>query len=263
MLHTILTRARPEIRRVVKRLAYGAFPQFALSRQSRRGTEMRDMEPSFASLYAECSSYSTTSVERMYALYKAVEFVLQNDIPGDFVECGVWRGGSAMLIALALRRAQCTDRHIWLYDTFSGMTQPTTKDVSQFEGNARQRHEQSQTEGHNSWCYASLDDVTANLARTGYPLDRMHFIRGRVEETLPVHAPEKIALLRLDTDWYESTKSELIHLYPRLVRRGILILDDYGHWEGAREATDEYFQTIPERPHLCRIDYTGRIAVKP
>jgi hypothetical protein len=94
-------------------------------------------------------------------------------------------------------------------------------------------------------------------------MERVHFIEAPVEESLPAHAPEQIALLRLDTDWYASTRHELEHLYPRLVPGGVLIIDDYGHWEGARRAADEYFGKIGEHLLLNRLDYAARIAVKP
>ena len=86
------------------------------------------------------------------------------------------------------------------------------------------------------------------LHGTGYPPERIHFVRGPVEETLPAGAPDEIALLRLDTDWYESTRHELEHLYPRLAAGGVLLVDDYGHWEGARKAVDEYFADHGDRP---------------
>src|ERR1051325_10354963 len=88
-------------------------------------------------------------------------------------------------------------------------------------------------------------------------------LEGTVEETIPAQAPERIALLRLDTDWYESTRHELVHLYPRLVPGGVLIIDDYGHWEGARKAVDEYIAQNNLRLFLNRIDYAGRLAIKP
>jgi hypothetical protein len=97
---------------------------------------------------------------------------------------------------------------------------------------------------------------------TGYPSDLINYVEGKVEETIPVNAPDQISLLRLDTDWYESTKHELIHLYPRLVEGGVLIIDDYGHWQGARRAVDEYIEENNLPLLLCRIDYTGRITVK-
>jgi O-methyltransferase len=103
--------------------------------------------------------------------------------------------------------------------------------------------------------------VRATLLETGYPAERLHLHRGPVEETLPRQSPGPLALLRLDTDWYKSTLHELEHLYPLLAGGGILIIDDYGHWQGARRAVDEYFADSPPLL-LNRIDYTGRIAVK-
>jgi hypothetical protein len=83
-----------------------------------------------------------------------------------------------------------------------------------------------------------------------------------VEETIPQHAPEQISVLRLDTDWYSSTKHELMHLFPRLSKNGVLIIDDYGHWAGARKAVDEYFADQTIQPLLNRIDQTGRACIK-
>jgi hypothetical protein len=101
------------------------------------------------------------------------------------------------------------------------------------------------------------------MTATGYPSNKIHFIKGPVEETIPRQMPSpSIALLRLDTDWYESTKHELIHLFPRLSAGGILIIDDYGHWAGARQAVDEYFAGLPEKYFFHRIDYSGRLIVK-
>jgi len=108
-----------------------------------------------------------------------------------------------------------------------------------------------------------LEEVRHNLSNVGYPDDRIKLVKGLVEATLPNKAPSKIALLRLDTDWYESTRHELIHLYPRLAQRGVLIIDDYGHWEGAQKAVDEYIRDNNLPVLLNRIDYTGRIAIKP
>jgi hypothetical protein len=104
--------------------------------------------------------------------------------------------------------------------------------------------------------------VQRNLAGTGYDLASVKFIKGKVEETIPAHAPARIALLRLDTDWYESTRHELAHLFPRLVPGGVLILDDYGHWQGSRRAVDEYMAEHGIPILLNRVDYTARIAVK-
>ena len=121
-----------------------------------------------------------------------------------------------------------------------------------------------QTETHNEWCYASLDDVRKNCIQSGLDLEEVRFIKGDVCQSLRSNEnlPAKISVLRLDTDWYESTKSELEILYPKLTNRGVLIIDDYGYWEGARKAVDEYFSTKDYQPLFNVIDSTGRSAVK-
>ena len=109
---------------------------------------------------------------------------------------------------------------------------------------------------------ASLEEVQKNMSLTKYPTEKIHFVKGKVEDTIPDKAPEKIAILRLDTDWYESTKHELEYLFPRLIEGGILIIDDYGHFEGSRIAVDEYLEKNNIHDFLHRIDYTGRLLVK-
>jgi O-methyltransferase len=234
----------------------------------RRGWELRrradraDMEPEFLELHARCADHTMTSTERMHALYGAVCHVVRAEIPGDVVECGVWRGGSAMLAALTLKRLGDRERHIHLYDTFAGMPEPGELDVDMLGQCAAPAWQGQQRQGINEWCYASVADVRQNLNSTGFPSDRLHLVEGLVEETIPANVPERIAVLRLDTDWYESTWHELVHLYPLLSRGGVLIVDDYGHWAGARAAVDRYFAEHARPPLLNRIDYTGRIAVR-
>jgi O-methyltransferase len=121
-----------------------------------------------------------------------------------------------------------------------------------------------ESKGSNFWARAPLDEVRDVMYALPYPQAQIHFVKGKVEETIPDQAPAQIALLRLDTDWYESTRHELVHLYPRLAPGGVLILDDYGWWRGAGRATDEYFQENGPAPLLVRIDHEGRrVAVKP
>jgi predicted O-methyltransferase YrrM len=208
--------------------------------------------------------YTMTSGERLLGLIRAVEYIARHDIPGSIVECGVWKGGSSMAAALALQAFEGAGRHLYLFDTFTGMTAPTEADVAFDGSHAEPVYMENRTPtGECSWCQAGLDEVKENMHSTGYPKDRIHFIPGPVESTLPEHAPETIALLRLDTDWYESTRHELEHLYPRLSPGGVLIIDDYGHWEGARKAVDEYIAAHGLQLLLTRMDYTGRLAVKP
>lgn len=203
-----------------------------------------------------------TSVDRQLALIQSVRHVVRNRIPGCFVECGVWRGGSAMAIALTLAQEGDRDRDLFLFDTFEGMTEPTALDRA-FDGVSAGTLLKHSDRSGGVWCYADLVDVRANLASTAYPEHRVHFVKGPVEQTIPIGAAlSSIALLRLDTDWYESTKHEMLHLFPLLERGGILIVDDYGHWQGARRAIDEYLSLQPQSYFLHRIDYTGRLIVK-
>lgn len=216
----------------------------------------------FQRLYERCKPYTMTSDQRMFGLHVAMRYLARGGVAGDVVECGVWRGGSAMLAALNLLDDP-KPRHLYLYDTFTGMPKPTDLDVVAATGvRAAVTWLANETSDHNAWCYAPFDDVRANLASTGFPADRLHLIEGKVEDTLPACAPEQIALLRLDTDWYESTRHELVNLYPRLARGGVLIIDDYGHWAGSRQAVDEFFAALSEPPMLVPLDYTGRLAIK-
>ena len=209
--------------------------------------------------------FTMTSSERIWTLLQAVRYVTAQGIPGSVVECGVWRGGSMMAAALQLQELNATNREIWLYDTFTGMTEPTREDREAATGVTAQQLLEStpMSTGNNVWCLADENDVRANMGSTGYPADLLRFVKGDVSETLKENAPETIALLRLDTDWHASTKVELEVLYERLVPGGVCILDDYGHWEGARKAVDEFFNTQPPRPLMIPIDYSGRIFLKP
>ena len=236
-------------------------PQFDVRRRALKVP--RDMSPEFVDIYERTRAYTMTSVERMYALYQGVRHVVAHEVPGDLVECGVWKGGSAMLMALTLKGLGVTDRTIRLYDTFAGMTRPSEVDVRARDGSdTLSRWEFFRREDHNAWAYASIDEVRANMAATGYPQENIAFIEGEVERTLPAAAPARIALLRLDTDWYESTYHELVHLFPRLTPGGVLILDDYGSFEGAKKAVDQYLAENGLALFLHRIDSTGRMALK-
>lgn len=220
-------------------------------------------EEEFWDLYDSCKPYTMTSVERMYSLYKAVVYVLDNNIPGAFVECGVWRGGSSMMVAKILTK-RSEVREIVLYDTFEGMSEPGSMDYNLQGSHAEGLMEKGKHDKENSvWCLADLEDVRNNLISTEYSVNNIRFIKGKVENTIPEFSSEtSIALLRLDTDWYESTKHELIHLFPRLSSKGVLIIDDYGHWHGCRKAVDEYFISNNIHMLLQRVDYTGRIGIK-
>lgn len=208
-------------------------------------------------------AHTMTDPPRIDALYAAVEQIVATGIEGDLVECGVYRGGCAMTMAMALRAAGAEERVIWLYDTFEGMTRPDGNDVRIDDGTpAAVKFEATATDENTStWCAADLGTVRSNMLRTGYPAERLRFVVGPVEETLrtpPI--PERIALLRLDTDWYESTRVELEVLMPRLVPGGVLIVDDYNHWAGSRRAVEEYFATR-DRPILFPVGSSSVMGV--
>ncbi len=216
-------------------------------------------DPSYAPIIAAVRPYTLTSCERIGAFVDAIRYVSKAGIPGAVVECGVWRGGSMMAAALTLLEVGDI-RDLYLFDTFAGMTQPTEHDIEVGGEVAGRRFAASAAGDHNEWCYATLDEVRANLLSTGYPGDRCHLIDGDVLATVPHDGLDDIAVLRLDTDWYESTLHELRHLHPKLRQGGLLIVDDYGHWQGCRKAVDEYFEGRP--PFLFSIDYTARMAVR-
>jgi len=197
----------------------------------------------------------------------AVKHVESNNIHGSFVECGTWRGGNAIAVALACKK-YFNNRNFYIYDTFTGMSEPDSSvDKSVFLGdNSKNIFNKHQELNFNSWCYASLCEVKENFIKAGLSLENINFIKGKVEDTLKIKSnlPEKISVLRIDTDWYESTMVELEVLYPKLEIGGVLLIDDYGYWDGAREAVDNYFsrQDTPSRPFFAQSDFTGRVGIK-
>lgn len=205
--------------------------------------------------------WTMTSREKLFALIVAVRYIVDQRIEGDIVECGVWRGGSMQAIARVLAARGETTRELHLFDTFEGMPPPTPVDVKVGGASAAELL-RTHARDHHIWAIADLEDVREGMRRTGYPADRIHYHPGRVEDTLPEAAPERIALLRLDTDWYASTRHELQHLYDRLVSGGVLIIDDYDYWQGSRRAVDEFIAATGARLLLAPMG-SGRIAVKP
>jgi O-methyltransferase len=222
-----------------------------------------DFEKIHKDIVTKARSYTMTSPERLFGLIEAVKYIITNNISGGIVECGVWKGGSMLGVAETLLLYNQCVKELYLYDTFEGMPPPSANDVRYDDKEAIHILQSNTNKERNAvWAYSTLDDVKNTMSKSQYPKDRIHYIVGKVEDTIPATIPEKIALLRLDTDWYESTKHELLHLYPRLEKGGVLIIDDYGFWKGARKAVDEYFDENKIPILLNRLDETGRIAVK-
>ena len=214
-------------------------------------------------IYELVENFTMTDINRINALIDATKYIINNNISGSIVECGVWRGGSMMAVAHTLKDMGI-ERELYLYDTYAGMNEPTKEDLNVKGKEASNIFESKKiSESSSDWCYCSLEEVKNNLYSTGYNKNKIQFIEGKVEDTIPKKIPDKIALLRLDTDWYKSTKHEMIHLFPLLEENGILILDDYGYWEGAKQAVDEYIKEKNIKIFLNRIGYSsGRLGVK-
>lgn len=214
--------------------------------------------------YVRDHDLSMVSDERLYATILACRHVIDQQIPGDFVECGVFKGGNA-LIAAWLFKARGERRKVWLYDTFRGMTKPTEHDRETTRDGLPAMIEYSQKDrgDHNEWVFCPIEQVQAHFRDAGLLDDQVVFVQGDVLQTLrDTRVPAHVSVLRLDTDWYESTKVELEVLYPRLAVGGVLLIDDYGHFTGAQQATDEYFSGQKRKPLLNYVDYTGRVGVK-
>ena len=234
----------------------------ARAEQRRRAALRRKIDAEAEDIIRTVSPRTMTGFEKLYGLVLATRYVVQHGIPGDIVECGVWRGGSMQAAALALLGAGVSDRDLHLFDTFEGMPPPTEHDRRVGGGAAAADLLATHSRDHKVWAVADLEDVQQGMSEVPYPAERVHFHKGMVEDTIPGNAPEKISILRLDTDWYESTKHELEHLYQRLSPGGVLIIDDYGHWEGARKAVEEFFADLGDPVLLLPLG-PGRIAVKP
>ena len=181
------------------------------------------------------SPYTITNPIRMQALYSTVLKV--DELEGDIVETGVFKGGSSMLMAMTLKSIGIKDKKIYMYDTFEGVPIPGEYDIKKGGMSGIEAWHKK-----DKWNCASIEEVRNNIKKTNYPLDKFILIKGMVEDTIPKNIPEKICLLRLDTDFYKSTKHTLKHLYPRLVKGGYLVIDDYGSWDGCKKAVNEYFK---------------------
>lgn len=214
-----------------------------------------DFDSEAVAIIQSVTPYTMIGRDRLYALIQGVRHISKHKIEGAVVECGVWRGGAMGAAALTLKSLGET-RAMYLFDTFEGMSIPTEEDKTFGGGDAMEEFLQKRTgEESSDWCMASLEDVQANLSTLGLDINDFRFVKGMVEDTIPAQSPQgNIALLRLDTDWYKSTKHEMEHLFPKLVTGGVLIIDDFGDWEGARQAVEEYLETYNIRMLLTRVD---------
>ena len=227
-------------------------PRFVADSALRLATEGWDLvSPSeFSAMYRQVRAHTMCSNARLRGLYRALHYVVGGGVPGDVVECGTARGGSAALMALTLRHLG-SRRNLWLFDTFEGLPAPTSKDPD-FELAAL----------FTGTCLGTLDEVRGLFERFKVA-DDVHFVKGLFQETLPLAPVSQIALLHIDGDWYESVRACLDSLYDKVVPKGVIQLDDYGYWQGARKAVDEFLDERGIQAPLQRLDYSGRFFIKP
>ncbi len=251
------------IKKIVKNAGFKAFKRLSSMLGFELAPKFIDTLPSATQkIINDVRPYTMTSEQRLAALCDAITYIVERGIPGDIVECGVWKGGSSMAAAERLASLNSTDRDIYLYDTFDGMSEPTEFDKEINSGRTAADMMAATDKQDVVWAYSGIEEVKTNLSKVSYPKEKIHLVQGKVEDTIPGTMPKAIAILRLDTDWYESTAHELKHLFPLLSPGGVLIIDDYGHWEGARKAVDEYFAQPGRSILFSRLDYTGRMAIK-
>jgi uncharacterized protein YpiB (UPF0302 family) len=214
--------------------------------------------------YVRANNLSMCTTLNLQQTAIACKYIVINKIPGDFVECGVYRGGNA-LIAAKIFDMHKINKKVYLFDTFSGMTKPTKYDLRISDNSSMlTKYLSLRQKDHTDWAYASIEEVKENFKKAKLLKDNIVFVKGEVEKTLDQSSniPNSISFLRLDTDWYQSTKKELDILYDKLVSGGILVIDDYGHFSGARKAVDEYFKKHSPAPFLSLIDNSARIGLK-
>lgn len=216
--------------------------------------------------YNRVLKFTGTGLARAQSLMAATKYIVKNQIPGDFIECGIAAGGSSMLMALTLLRLDAEHRNIYMYDLFGEFPPFNDYDFEISSGKSvseyKDRLDKGESDVVKNWSFTSLEEVQKNMRSTHYPSEHLHYCKGDVSKTLMNSPHQEVALLRLDTDFYESTKFELETLYPKIVTGGIVIIDDYGHWNGSKRAVDEYFSELKIQPFMNIIDYSARLIVK-
>jgi len=227
-------------------------PKLVISHAFRQLTQAYDLvSPSeFSRLYRRVRDITVCSNARLRGLHRAVKYIIAHNILGDIVECGTARGGSAALMGLTLKQLGASERTLWVFDTFEGLPSPTADDPD-FEI----------AKLYTGAYLGSIEDVSASFERLGI-YSQAKFVKGLFQDTLPNTKIENIAFLHIDGDWYNSVKTCLENLYNKVAEGGVIQIDDYGFWKGARKAVDEFFDSRSITPELKRLDYSGRQLIK-
>lgn len=221
-------------------------------------------DPNFekSKLYLKVRPYTMASSRRLANVYQLSKLVETHKLEGAFVECGVWKGGCIAVMAYVAKKVN-SNRKIWLFDSFEGLPEPNKKDGAKALEYAQGRSS-GKLEPINQ-CVGPLDDVK-EIFFSILKIDENNIVirKGWFQDTLPIAKNEigPIAILRVDGDWYESTKCCLENLYDNVISNGYVIIDDYSHWEGCKKAVEEFFEDRNIKVKLNKIDYTGRFFQK-
>ncbi len=191
-----------------------------------------------------CFGYTMVGHRRLENVQRCVEEVLKNKVPGDFIEAGIWRGGTVIFMRALLKVHGVTDRTIWVADSFEGLPPPTSKtDGSDLSGV--------------DYLKVSLEKVKSNFERFDLLDNQVQFLKGWFCDTLPKAPIDQLAILRLDGDLYSSTMDSLRNLYHRVSPGGYVIVDDYFAWHGCRRAVDEFLKENNLNVDIQQVDWTG------
>jgi hypothetical protein len=193
-------------------------------------------------------AHTMVGLKRLNNLQQCCEDVIRRGVPGDLIETGVWRGGSTILMRAILKAHGVTDRRVWVADSFEGLPHPDEQKYPQDKGDTHHTHEA---------LAVSLEQVKHNFERYGLLDEQVRFLKGWFKDTLPTAPIERLAVIRLDGDMYESTMDGLVNLYPKLSAGGYVIVDDYGYLPACRQAVHDYRDTHGIHDEIHRVDWTG------
>ena len=213
------------------------------------------MSPDETGLLARISPYTMLNYARLKNVYTLSKRVIERKVEGGFVECGVWKGGCIGTMGLAARKMG-EERELWLFDSFEGLKKPTEKDGQKGRLYKEGRLLGISTEG----CITKKEEVEDLLFfRLNFKGEVVHIIEGWIEDTLPVYKERigKISILRIDLDFYKSTKFCLYQLYDSVASGGYIIIDDYYDWEGCKTAVDEFIREKGLQPEIIQVDYSA------
>ncbi len=217
-----------------------------------------ELDKKYKKILKESEKYINTSLPSQWSIIQSLEYIKKNKIKGDIIETGTFHGGGLILINNVLKAIKLK-KNIWGYDTFKGIPNINLKHDA-ILGDKKINLNKKKIKNYDL-IYPSLKNVRFNLKKNGFK-KLPNLIVGDTRKTLKkkINLPKKISLIRLDTDFYESTLNELKILFPLLSKKGILIIDDYGHHKGSKKAVDDYFKN--KNVWLHRIDYTVRLIIK-